>query len=406
MTFKYILLRLKRFCGFITGFVFFLSGIFKLLDPVGAGLVMKEYFAFLHISFLDFAAKPLAGGTAFLETVIGTALITGIWRRMTAFAGLAMQGFFTLLSILLVIFNPSMDCGCFGEAVHLTHMQTFLKNIVLCLLLICYTFPVKALGGPKRKKFVSFGIVTISVMVFTAYSWMFIPMVDFTDYKPATALQASDIFPTSEEDLYEAVFTYEKDGRKEQFTLDCLPDSTWTYLSTETRLRKEYSGSIIGLSFYDSNGDYYDRLAADGKVMVISVFDPDIRNQRWVGISAFITRASKAGFRPLVLVAGSENELQARLDRLDEPIRKQLERHIYFADYKTLITMNRSNGGVTYFSDGYLIRKWSSKTRPNVRELAELYNGDDTESMIENSTEGSLGFQGFLLYVFAVMLLL
>ena len=34
---NYLLLRLKRFCGFVTGFVFFIGGILKLMDPVGAG---------------------------------------------------------------------------------------------------------------------------------------------------------------------------------------------------------------------------------------------------------------------------------------------------------------------------------------------------------------------------------
>ena len=50
---KYILQRTKRFCGFVTGFVFFLSGIIKLLDPVGAGLVMDGYFDFLHLGFME-----------------------------------------------------------------------------------------------------------------------------------------------------------------------------------------------------------------------------------------------------------------------------------------------------------------------------------------------------------------
>lgn len=406
MGFKYILLRLKRFCGFITGFVFFLSGIFKLIDPVGAGLVMKEYFAFLHISFLGFAAKPLAFAFAFAETVIGTALITGIWRRATAYAALIFQGFFTLLSIILVIFNPEMDCGCFGEVIHLTHLQTFLKNLVLCALLVCYTVPARALGGPKKKKYVSFGIVSLSVLAFGIYSWIFIPLVDYTDYKPATALQAGNAFPTAEEELYEAILTYEKDGKKEQFTLDCLPDSTWTYVSTETRLRKEFSGSIVSLSFYDSNGDYHDHLAADGKVMVISVYDADMRSSKWNGIAAFISRASQAGFRPLLLVSASPEDVYRSFEALDDKTRSILERNTYFADYKTLVTMNRSNGGATYFSEGYLIRKWSAKTRPDLAGLEELYRGDDTESLIGHSTNGSLTFQGFLLYVFAIMLLM
>ena len=68
--------------------------------------------------------------------------------------------------------------------------------------------------------------------------------------------------------------------------------------------------------------------------------------------------------------------------------------------------MNRSNGGVTYFSDGYLVRKWSSAASPDVAELNEMSVGDDTESIIESDTQGRLAFQGFMLYVFAIMLLL
>ena len=68
--------------------------------------------------------------------------------------------------------------------------------------------------------------------------------------------------------------------------------------------------------------------------------------------------------------------------------------------------MNRSNGGVTYFSDGNLIRKWAFRARPDMERLNELYNEDATETVIYHNAKGSLAFQGFLLYVFAVMLLL
>ena len=128
---KYLYLRLKRFCGFVAGFVFFIAGIFKLLDPVGAGLVMKEYMDFFHLGFMAPLAKPLAVALAFLETMVGTALVAGVFRRLCAVTALAFQGFFTLVTLILVIFNPEMDCGCFGEVIHLSHLQTFLKNIIL-----------------------------------------------------------------------------------------------------------------------------------------------------------------------------------------------------------------------------------------------------------------------------------
>lgn len=403
---KYILLRTKRFCGFITGFVFFLGGIVKLMDPAGAGLVMKEYLDFLHMGFLESAAKPLGVLFAFFETGIGAALITGVWRKVIGIAALALQGFFTLLTLLLVIFNPPMDCGCFGEAIHLTHTQTFLKNIVLCILLSANYFPTKCLGRPLKKKYVSFSVVMASVLAFTIYSWIYIPLIDFTDFKPAAALQAGSAFAVDEEEMYEAVFTYEKDGRQEKFDLMHLPDSTWTFVSTETVLKEEFKRTTVNLSFFDADGVYHDAKAAEGKVMLISVYDPEMNITGWNNTAKFLNNAESTGFTPLLLVSSTPEEMDRILSPLDPGTAEILRKHLYFSDYKTLITMNRSNSGATYFSEGYLIRKWARAAIPDAEELEEVYSGDDTEVVIWHDTRGSLGFQGFLLYVFAVMLLL
>lgn len=392
---NYLLLRLKRFCGFITGFVFFIGGILKLMDPVGAGLVMGEYLDFMHMKFLGFAAKPLGLAFALAEAVIGTALITGVWRKVTAIAAMGFQAFFTLLTLALVIFNPEMDCGCFGEAIHLTHMETFLKNIVLCLLLAAYYFPSRMLGITLKKKFVSFGIVTASVMAFTVYSWMYIPVMDFTDYKPAAALRAGHAFSEAEDNAYEAVFVYEKDGKEEVFDLENLPDSTWNFVRTETKAAETSEESkMIDLSFYDEAGEYHDHLASEGKVMVISVYGPSMKVGKWEKINGFVRNAEEAGFRTLILVSGEIPEQMAG------------QENVYNADYKTLLSLNRSNGGATYFSRGYLVRKWAERALPSPEELEDIYGEDETETIIYHDTKGSLGFQGFLLYVFAVMLLL
>lgn len=348
---------------------------------------MKEYFEFLHIGFLDFAAKPLGTVFALAETIIGTGLITGVWRRTMALAAIGFQGFFTILTLLLVIFNPEMDCGCFGEAIHLTHGQTFVKNLILCALLATYYFPPKHLGQNRGRKYASFAIVSASVAAFTIYSWMYIPMVDFTDFRPAAELQTGSTY--SAEDRFESVFIYEKDGMQKEFGLENLPDSTWTFVSTEIRtIEGSDAGNTINLSFYDTEGTYADSLAAEGQVMVISVYDTDIRESRWAKIAKFMDRASETGFRPILLVSSPEVPS-------DIPY--------YFCDYKTLLTMNRSNGGVTYFNNGHLISKWSWRTIP---DLKEIHNRDITETIIDENTKGSLCFQGFLLYVFAVMLLL
>jgi hypothetical protein len=79
---------------------------------------------------------------------------------------------------------------------------------------------------------------------------------------------------------------------------------------------------------------------------------------------------------------------------------------MYFSDRKTLLSMNRSNGGATWFNDGVLIRKFHSSDLPSDEALLEMTGADPTEVMLQTSTKGRLRFQGFLLYTLALMLLI
>lgn len=397
---NYFVTKLRRFCGFIAGFIFYFSGIFKLLDPVGAGLIVDEYFSFLHLDFLDFSSKFLGSAVALAESVLGVALITGVWRKSTGIAALSMQGFFTFLTLLLLIFNPEMDCGCFGEAIEMTHGETFIKNLFILALLAGNFIPLQGLGRPKKKKYVSFGIVTASTLAFLIYSWMYIPLVDFTEYDATAHLQAAENFSDNEEDMYEAVFTYEKDGRQETFDLEHLPDSTWTFVSTETVLKEEFQNISVPLSIYDSEGKYHDTKATQGRVMVISIYDPDMKQTRWKEVADFANRAQNAGFTPLILIAQTDDE------NIPIEIQATLAGITYYSDYKTLITLNRSNAGVTYISDGYIIRKWARRAAPDQERIQDLWKEAETETLIGHSSQSNLAFQAFLLYVFAVMLLL
>ena len=401
----YVFKKLKRFCGFIAGFIFFISGIVKLLDPVGAGLVMDEYFSFLHLGFLGCISKITGTAFALAEAVLGTAMITGVWRKATAVAAFIFQGFFTILTLILVIFNPEMDCGCFGEAIHLTHLETFLKNIALALLLVVAYIPMNDLGEPKKVKYVSFSLVTLSVAAFTLYSWMYIPIKDFTEYKTGAVLHSAES-SVSEEDMYEASFIYEKDGKQEAFDLQHLPDSTWTFIRTETVLKEGAESKGINLSFYNAEDEYRDELTAQGKVLVISVYDPEMKPGKWEKIAERISYSEAAGFRTILIAASAPDTFAETIGKVGEESRKVIEDNLYFSDYKTLITLNRSNGGVTYFSDGELICKWAFRSFPDQEQLGKISLDNDTEASIERSTRKDLAFQGFLLYVTAVMLLL
>lgn len=408
---KYITQRMRRFCAAIAGFVFLASGILKLVDPTGAGLVMEEYFKFFHTGFLDFMAKPAGVALAFAESVIGVALITGVWRKATAFAAALFMGFFTLLTLLLVIFNPEMDCGCFGEAIHLTHLQTFLKNIVLCLLLACAFMPFRELGKPKARKYVSFGIAVVSMAAFAVWNMMYIPVADFTDYRSGTVLHGAD---SGEGEVSgkgqvagkeQTVFVYEKDGARQAFGLENLPDSTWTFVGTENAAGNPYRKAAPVLSFYDAEGNYRDYEALEGKVMAVTVYNPGLPEEKWRMVLDFLGTARKNGFTPLLLVASDPQLLSGELEGISEGTRQEITEAAFYCSFKTLITVNRSNGGATYIDEGMIVEKWASRRLPGKEKLAVSYDTEATERMADKSAAYSMGFQGFLLYLGAVLLL-
>jgi hypothetical protein len=280
-----------------------------------------------------------------------------------------------------------MDCGCFGEAVHLSHGQTFVKNIILLALLLIYYIPSDKLGETSKKKYVSFGLVSLSSIAFALYSIMYIPMVDFTDFKPGTMVNKTSL---ASGDAYEAVFVYEKDGKEQTFTLEELPDSTWTFVRTQTHSTVTEAKQPASISIYDRNGNYADSLITEGKSIVVSVYKDKISKKDQEKILRFLDNVAAAGFRPILLSTSVDFDSE----------------YHYFCDYKTLITLNRSNGGVTYIDNGMIIRKWAKRNLPDLEDLTDLSDMDATESYIERDSKTSLAFQGFLLYVFAVMLLL
>ena len=401
---KYFALRTRRLLAFIAGAVYVFSGISKLLDPVGAELVMEAYMDFFHVGFMPFAAKPLAVALALLEAVLGSALMTGVWRKVAAIAAFALQGFFTLVTIVLVVFNPEMDCGCFGNVAHLSHIQSFVKNVVLCLMLVGAFVPFRELGVPKARKYVSFAIVTLSLLLFTVWSWMHIPLVDYTEFAPGALLRSAESAELFEDEKYESVFVYEKDGKQEVFSLNNLPDSTWTFVEARTEVREggDTESSVV-LSIYDRDGMYHDEEASSGKVMVVSVYR--MQDAGWERIADYVSELRKSGFRTLVLVSGLPQEIDQVMEGLTPEQVNVLHQDMYMSDFKTLVSLNRSNGGLTYFSEGYLISKWASRSVPDADELSQIYKDDETEILLGRTSTSRLYFQGFKLFLFALMLL-
>ena len=390
---------IRRLCTALIGIVYFGAGILKLMDPVGAGLVVDEYYKFLHISWLAFSAKGVAVAMALLETMLGAALLAGVWRKPVAIVTSILTSAFTVLTLILVIFNPEMDCGCFGEAIHLTHWQTFLKNIVLCALCAAAFLPFKEYDGTRKAKVIGFGIVAASVLVFTVWELVSLPLVDFTEFAPGAELAAeeseendsSGMSLNGENEVKDQYYViYEKNGQEGAFTLDKLPDSTWTFVRAEkiSASTADYNRSSPLLYISDINGEYRDELLREGKVMVLSIYD-NSKYRNAGKAEKFIREAREAGFNAYVVSRERHPELDS-----------------FLSDYKKIVTLNRSNGGVTLIDDGEIIRKWPARAIPDSGDLAKFYEKNSTEAMVSGTAKGRIALQCFMIYSLALLLIL
>lgn len=382
--------RLRRFCAILIGLVFLASGLLKLLDPVGTGLIVSEYLKFFHMGFLQGAAKGFGMALSLLEAITGAALVSGVYRRLTAAVTSFLILFFTIITLILWIANPVMDCGCFGEAIHLTHLQTLLKNVVLLVLAVIAFIPFQNFGVPRKRKKIAFALAALSLVFALCYNARHLPMIDFTEFAPGAELFASLDNDYQEMDGKVPTFIYERAGQRGSFTLDNLPDSTWTFVAVDTLTRSGLykTASKPVLSFRDAEGNYQDELAVLGKVMVFSVYDPD--DADWDRIRSQAGEARTAGATPLILSVPGEDAPQG----------------VYYADFKPLITLNRANGGATYFNDGELISKWSPRDVPEGEELRRVLDREPVGMSTDFIVGRRIKAQGFALYLLALLLLL
>lgn len=337
----------KRICAVLLGLVLLLAGLLKLMDPVGAGLVMEDYYYFLHLDMLAPAAKLMGVIFAMLEALLGAALLAGVWPKFTGLVAALVLAFFTVLTLVLWLSDADMDCGCFGEAIHLTQFQSFIKNVVLCLLWFGAFVPFKSLWEVRKVKYVSFAIAMVSIGAFAVYSLISVPALDFTPFKPGTMLMQAQATPEDESAL---------------------------------------------LSICNEEGDYCDELLASGSCMLISAYNPDkLSDDDISDLVEFGDSLAAGGLaKPFYLAAVEFPEVGGA----------------YSSDRRKLITLNRSNGGATLVREGVIIAKWPLHFLPELSDIKDLMAVDAPSAVEKENTPRRLKLQGFLLYVFAVLLLL
>lgn len=358
---------------------FLFSGFVKAVDPMGGAIKIGEYFGIFGLSVSFPLTVAAAMALASFEFFLGAIALMGVYKKCSSRLFLIVMVFMTSITLFLAISNPVKDCGCFGDALKLTNWQTFGKNIILLLLSLSLFFDyhrVRSLFSVSRAWFPT-ALSVVGILLFSIVNYRYLPMIDFRPFKVGSRLDAIVSIPPGEKaDEYEFVFVYEQKGERREFTLDALPDSTWTFVERHERLvSKGYQPPVPDFSVFDPHGDditeqilHMGGASADssdkGLILLISPNLSQISETTFDLLNRLYTTTQSLGAN-FCLLSGSDTEV------IDSWRNKASARYpIYIADATILKTMARDNPSILFVSQGIITGKYAYRSLPEANGLS------------------------------------
>lgn len=360
---------------FFVGALFIFSGFVKAVDPLGFSYKLQEYFEVFGMEFLMPAALSMAIFLVVIEILCGVYLIFGLRNRLNAWLLLGMIIFFTWLTGYSAITGKVTDCGCFGDAIPLTPVESFYKDLIL-LVLILWIFIRKDYIQPLFKggeKWVLAGGLAFS-LIFPIIGLRHLPVLDFRAYKVGSDIQKGMEIPEgAPQDVYKDTWFYEVNGKVESFDTE---DSPWEipgarFVDRKSELvQKGYEPPIHDFTIVGPNGDITENvLNADWAFLFVYY---DINKSSAEGqetINKLAKSCGEAGIIHIGLSGSLESEVMlfAKKNKVNYPF--------FTTDPTTLKTIVRANPGIVLLENGVVRGKWHYNDTPSWEEIVEQFPG-------------------------------
>ncbi len=374
--------------------VFIFSSITKAINPVGFGVTMHDYFISFGMGFL----QPIALVSGILATtaefILGFMLLTRSKVKLAALGFLVFMTFFFFLTAWLALaeylettypekyyFGVVRDCGCFGDAVEMTNLSTFLKNVAIMvptLLVFRFRNSIPDVRLTELGKWLFTSIAAAVIFVFQIYSVNNLPIRDLSEWsKGANAVEKFIEKP----EIKEFVFVYKNNENDSIVKLNSTGLETitndiplfydqYSYVDREETVITEAVEALIkGFSMLDTAGnDFAPVLINPEKENTFFVFMFDLVNVKKEGIN---------NLKPLIAyckannidIVGITNTPEAGITQFlqENPIGIPIYRNPIDATKGPFIVRDAvaSNPGLILIDKGIVIEKWSWKNIPS-----------------------------------------
>ena len=360
---------LVNICRAILGLTFIFSGYVKATDPLGSQYKIHDYLEALGVAnFIpDWLTLIMAIGLAAVEFSMGIFTLFAMRRHATSKLMLAFMAMMTAITVWIAIANPVSDCGCFGDAIILTNVETLIKNIVLlaCSVMI-FIYPQKMVRFISRPaQWIAANYTVLFSIVSSILSLYLLPPFDFRPYYiGADIAKGMEIPKGAEQPEFETTFVLEKDGKKQTFTIDNYPDSTWTFVDSKTVQTKQgYVPPIHDFNMEDAEGNDITADILEHKGYTFLLISPHLENaddSNFGEIDQIYEYAKENDIPFYCLTASADKGRQHWQDITGA------EYPFLTTDETTLKTIVRSNPGLLMLKGSKIVGKWSHNNLPDV----------------------------------------
>ena len=381
-------------CRIIVALTFIFSGFVKAIDPIGLQYKLQDYLGAIGIpGFLpDWMLLIMAVLLAAVEFCMGIFLLFAIQRRLISKLIVVFMSIMTLITVWLVVANPVKDCGCFGDALHLTNTETLVKNIILlgCSIVIMRRPLAMFRFISESNQWIVINYTIVFIFVCSGLSLYYLPLFDFRPYRIGTNIpRGMEIPKDAEQPLFETTFIMEKGGQRKEFTLNDYPDSTWKFIDSKTvQVKEGYIPPIHDFSVADRK---------TGKDLTDSVLRH--KGYTFLLIAPYLERADDSNFGDIDQLYEYAQTYNIPFYCLTASTAKAIQRwrDITGAEYPfcitdetTLKTIVRSNPGLLLLKDGTIINKWSHNQLPNGAKLSLPITQSALGKMPQDSVPGKI----------------
>ncbi len=346
---------------FLLAGVFIFSGITKVVDPWGTAIKIGEYLSVYGLDALSGVAMPLSIALCAIELLLGLMLLLKLLPRVVSAVTLITVVVFTIVTLLSATILPVEDCGCFGDAVKLTAMQTLYKNLAL--------IPLAVILWRKWSKYSfrptlghSLATLALASMCFGVgiYCNSHLPLIDFLPFKVGTNLKDQVLSPSEEPSsevkttlIYREIAT----GKLHEFTLEDTQwhdENKWEWV--ETKIDQETPINISALSEFalrNNSGDATEQiLTTSGELTLVCITDLNqIPTQCLESIISLIHNKQAQG-KEIVCITPSQ------ISHDDyHSFGQSAQVPIFNVDGTLLKTMLRAKNGTITLHDGVIVSK-------------------------------------------------